>query len=279
MIIDAHHHLWIPERGDYTWMEGGPDILRRTYLPEDLAPDLHRFGVSKTIVVQAAQTRAETDFLLDLADRTNFIAGVVGWLDMESDDFEAQLAHYRDRPKLVGLRPMLQDLADDDWILRPKVLHSLAAIAESGLAFDILTYPRHLTKVALALKRLPHLRAVINHLSKPPIATGALDPWRAAIAHVAGMENVFCKLSGMITEADHAHWKIADLVPFVTHVVDCFGPDRLIFGSDWPVCRLAGSYGDVLAATMLALPAKLRADGRIFGLNAARFYAIDVAAQ
>lgn len=274
MIIDAHHHLWRPERGDYDWMEGGPDILLRDYMPADMAPLLRRFGVTRTIVVQAAPTRAETDFLLQLAAENDFIAGVVGWLNMESEDFAAQLEAYSRKPKFVGLRPMLQDLEDDAWILRPTVLRSLQQIAESGVAFDFLTFPRHLKHVATALEKVPGLRAVIDHVSKPPIAAGQLDPWRDEIARIAGFETVYCKVSGMITEADATNWRVSDLQPFVHHVVKCFGPNRLMFGSDWPVCRLAGEYGDVLAATMLSLPEHLRADSRIFAINAERFYRI-----
>lgn len=274
MIIDAHHHLWQTARGDYHWMQGAPDILLRDYRPEDMAPLLKRFGVDRTIVVQAAETRAETDFLLEIAARTDFIAGVVGWLDLEADDFAEQLRLYKDRPKFVGIRPMLQDLEDDAWILRPTVLRNLGRIADSGIAFDFLTFPRHLAHVATALEKVPTLRAVIDHISKPPIASGALDPWRDAIAQVAVFGNVYCKLSGMITEADASAWTVADLEPYVHHVVACFGADRLMFGSDWPVCRIAGDYGDVLAAAMLSLPAELRGDTRIFSTNAARFYGV-----
>jgi L-fuconolactonase len=274
MIVDSHHHLWRRARGDYHWMRDAPEVLLRDYMPDDIAPILQRFGVTKTIVVQAAQTRAETDFLLELAERTDFIAGVVGWLDMESNDFASLLASYKDRPKFVGIRPMLQDLEDDAWIVRPSVLRSLETVAGSGVAFDLLTLPRHLKHVAAALKKVPGLRAVINHVSKPPIASGALEPWREDIARLAAFETVHCKISGMITEADPANWGVSDLEPYAHHAAACFGPERLMFGSDWPVCRMAGEYGDVLAAAMLSLPSELRADHRIFSANAARFYRI-----
>lgn len=274
MIIDAHHHLWQPARGDYHWMQGAPDILLRDYMPHHLEPLLERFGVARTIVVQAAATRAETDFLLELAARTDFIAGVVGWLDMEADDFADQLRLYGSKPKFVGIRPMLQDINDDAWILRPTVLRNLGRIADSGVAFDFLTFPRHLAHVATALKNVPTLRAVIDHVSKPPIASGAIEPWREAIARVAAFDGVHCKISGMITEADAAAWRATDIEPYVHHAVACFGADRLMFGSDWPVCRVVGEYGDVLAATMLSLPAELRGDRRIFSTNAARFYRV-----
>ncbi len=273
-ILDAHHHFWRPSRGDYHWMSGAPAVLDRDYMPADMLPALRRFGVEKTIVVQAAETEAETDFLLDIAAETPFVAGVVGWLDMDSDDFPARLAHYAKKPKFVGVRPMLQDLGDDAWIVRPRVLRNLRHVAGSGLAFDFLTFPRHLPYVAEALAATAGLRAVIDHVSKPSIGPGTLDPWRADIERVAAFGNVSCKLSGMITEADPANWTAADLEPYVHHVVKCFGPDRLMFGSDWPVCRVAGEYADVLLGLTLALPPELRGDERIFAGNAERFYRI-----
>ncbi len=271
-ILDAHQHFWRPARGDYGWLAAAPPVLNRDYLPVDLQGSLARYGVDRTILVQAAPTEAETDFMLDLADRTPFVAGVVGWLDMDGDSFPDRLAHYAARPKFVGIRPMLQDLEDDEWILRPRVLRNLQLVAESGLAFDFLTLPRHLPHVATALQQTPGLRAVIDHISKPLIAKGTLDPWRADIERVASFRNVFCKVSGIITEADPRGWSVADLRPYIHHVVNCFGPDRLIFGSDWPVCRLAGDYGDVLSALLLALPPRLRGDEGLFRTNAERFY-------
>lgn len=271
-MIDAHQHFWQPDRGDYGWLDGAADILRRNYLPTDLKPTLDRFGVAQTILVQAAPTVAETDYLLRLADENAFIAGVVGWLDLEGEGFAADLKRLSAKPKFVGVRPMLQDLEDDRWILKPRVLGALAKIAEAGLAFDILTFPRHLPYVGEALARVPQLRAVIDHMSKPPIAVGGMEPWKSEIARLAAIPGLHCKLSGLITEARHVSWSVADLQPYVAHVVACFGPDRLIWGSDWPVCRLAGEYGDVLASVMLALPPELRADARIFGGNAAQFY-------
>lgn len=274
MLVDAHHHFWKPARGDYGWLSSAPKILQRDYLPSDMTPLLKRFGVERTILVQAAETEAETEFLLDIARDNDFVAGVVGWLDLDSDEFPARLARMMTQPKFVGVRPMLQDLADDAWILRPRVLRSLTHIADSGIAFDFLTFPRHLPHVATALTQVPGLRAVIDHISKPPIAAGQFDPWREQIARVAEFPNVHCKLSGMVTEADPNAWTVADLEPFVHHVADCFGPDRLMLGSDWPVCRIAGDYGDVLAAALLALPARLRSNPGILGANALRFYRI-----
>lgn len=274
-VIDAHHHLWRIDRGDYSWMS--PDMgepLYRDYLPGDLAPLLRRAGVDKTVVVQAADSDAETEFLLDLADVTEFVAGVVGWLDMEDTAFEKKLDALVGRPKFVGLRPMLQDLADDAYIVRPKVLASLAALAERGVAFDFLIFPRHLRHVADALSAVPSLRGVIDHLSKPPIATGPMDGWADDLKRVAAFPSVSCKVSGMITEAKHDAWRPSDLGPYVDHVLASFGPDRMIFGSDWPVCLLAGSYSEALNALRSQLDKHLTPNqcAAVYGGNAARFY-------
>ena len=268
MIIDAHQHFWKIDRGDYGWMDGAGPTLRRDYLPGDLEPTLRRFGVSATVLVQAAPTTEETDFLLDLAEQHDFIAGVVGWVDLESETFRDDLARLMARPKFVGIRPMLQDLDDDRWILRPRVLAALEHLAAVDLALDILIFPRHLPYVVEALSGLHGLRAVLDHMGKPPVASGVMEPWRGGIAALAKMPNVHCKVSGLITEADHASWTVADMRPYVDHVVAEFGTERLMWGSDWPVCRLAGEYDDWLAAVRLMLPG----NAQLFGANAARFY-------
>ncbi|BDA86996.1 hydrolase [Aureimonas sp. SA4125] len=275
MTVDSHQHFWKIDRGDYGWM--GPHVapLLRDFLPDELRPLMARAGIDRTVVVQAAETEAETEFLLALAAETDFIAGVVGWLDMDDAAFPERLGHFRQNPWFVGLRPMLQDLDDDAWILRPRVLQSLAAVAEAGLAFDILTFPRHLPHVVEALEATPGLRAVVDHISKPAIAAGTLDPWREHIAAVAAFPNVSCKVSGMVTEA-RADWALADLEPFVDHVAAVFGADRLMFGSDWPVSTLAATYGDVSNAARALLGRHFGPDGMaaIFGANAVRFYGL-----
>jgi L-fuconolactonase len=277
MIIDSHHHFWRVERGDYHWMPYG-GVLRRDYLPEDLRPLLRRAGVDRTVLVQAAQTEAETHFLLDLAAETDFVAGVVGWLDFEDERFGDKLEQLRDHPKFVGLRPMLQDVADDEYILRPRVMDNLRRVEALDLPFDILTYPRHLPHVLAALDQLPRLRAVVDHISKPPIAAGRLAGWADDMAAVAAHRNVSCKLSGIVTEADQANWKPSDLAPFVRHVFAAFGEDRVMFGSDWPVCLLAASYAEALNALRTILDPDLSADGmnKLFGHNAAAFYKLGI---
>lgn len=277
MIIDAHHHLWKVSRGDYHWMTPAMPLLERDYLVEDLEPHLRKAGVGRTVLVQAAATEAESDFLLDLASRTDFVAGVTGWLDLADPEFPRRLARYRQHPKYVAVRPMLQDLRDDAWILGPSVLRNLRHLAELKFPFEFLTFPRHLPHVLRALEATPGLHAVIDHLSKPPIASGALEPWASLIGRVAEFPDVHCKLSGMVTEADHARWSPDSLAPYVNHAVDVFGSGRLMFGSDWPVCRLAAEYGEVVNALRTILGARLGPQelDQVFRGNAERFYGLE----
>lgn len=278
MRIDSHQHYWKAERGDYHWMTPAVPVLCRDYLPADLRPLLERHGIEKTILVQAAQTVAETDFLLELAAKDDSIAGVVGWLDMEDSGFVEQFQHYRKNPKFIGLRPMLQDLEDDRWILRPRVLAALQAVCEADFPFEFLTFPRHLPFVYEALEAVPQLRAAIDHISKPEIRAGKLEPWKSGMAKLAaGFPNLYCKLSGMVTEADLTRWTVDDLRPYVEHVVECFGFDRLMFGSDWPVCLCAGTYDQVIGAVREILASRLNeeTERKLFGENAARFYKLD----
>lgn len=274
--IDAHHHFWWIERGDYGWLTPSAGILYRDYGPRDLEPELAAYGIDQTVLVQAAPTQAETEHLLSIADDTPWVAGVVGWLDFEAEDFPQRLSRLRRSPKFVGLRPMIQDIPDDQWIKRPKVREALRAMAGEGVPIDFLTHPRHLPHVLAVLEELPTLKAVVDHISKPPIASGRLDPWRGHIARLAALPQVYCKLSGLITEADHRAWRARDLAPFVRHAFDVFGPERVMFGSDWPVCLLAGSYGQAMAALVDALGDRLDppAAARLFGENAAAFYGL-----
>jgi L-fuconolactonase len=274
MRIDSHQHFWKLSRGDYHWMTPELPILYRDFMPDDLLPILGQFKFDKTIVVQAAQTVAETEFLLDLANKYDFIAGVVGWLDLESPSFAQDFEHYRQHAKFVGLRPMLQDLPDDAWICSPQVVRNLELVAEAQFPFEFLTHTRHLPYVLQVLKTFPNLHAVIDHMSKPEIRVKKMEPWKSLMSEAARHPNIYCKLSGMITEADHNNWKVDDLRPFVQHVVDGFGWDRLLFGSDWPVCLLAGDYGRVYDAVREVLAPSLTADreARFFGGNAERFY-------
>jgi L-fuconolactonase len=274
-MLDCHQHFWKTSRTDYGWLTPELGAIYRDFMPDDLRHEMRRAGITRTILIQAAETEEETEFLLGIAAETDFVAGVVGWLDLDSDGFEARLDHYRQNPLFVGVRPMLQGLADDDFILRPRVLKSLKAIEAASMPFDILTFARHLPHVARALEHVPRLRAVIDHVSKPEIAAGNFEPWASRMESIAAFPNVSCKVSGMVTEAS-ADWQLEDFRRYVDHVSTIFGPERLMFGSDWPVCLLAATYGEVanLARTLLSKHFGPPALDRIFETNAAAFYRI-----
>lgn len=242
MTIDTHQHFWKLDRGDYDWLT--PDLapLYRDFLPEDLAPLLQGSGVDGTIVVQAAATVAETEYMLSLADRHDWILGVVGWVDFESPEAPATIARLAEHPKLVGLRPMIQDIPGDDWMLREALRPAIAAMIAENLTFDALVMPRHLGHLKTFLARYPDLRVVVDHCAKPEIRNGAFAPWAAGISEIAAVQTTFCKLSGLVTEASDG-WTPADLAPYIEHVLEVFGPDRVLFGSDWPVLNLQSDYG------------------------------------
>lgn len=270
--IDAHQHFWRLSRGDYGWLTPALGPIHRDFLPEDLAPLLAEARIDRTILVQAAPTVAETEFMLDLAERTPFVAGVVGWVDFSAPDAAATIARLAENPLLVGLRPMIHDIADPYWMLRVDLEPAFEALQRHHLVFDALVKPPHLRALLALARRHPELPIVIDHGAKPLIAAGVLDPWREEMAALATLPNVSCKLSGLVTEAGAA-WDTARLKPYVDHLIGCFGPARLIFGSDWPVCTLAAGYGDWLAAadalTAALTPAQRAA---IFGGNAACLY-------
>ncbi|NEU30199.1 amidohydrolase family protein [bacterium LRH843] len=278
MKIDSHQHFWKLSRGDYGWLKPEMEVLYRDYFPEDLIPHLQEHEISKTIVVQAAPTMEETEFLLDLYEKTDFIAGVVGWIDLESDEFSKHYRRFRQHKGFVGLRPMLHDISDDRWILRPKVMEHLKLLVEEDFPLDILIFPRHLPHILELLDELPGLRAVIDHCAKPYIAKGELEPWKSEIDKVAKYKNVRCKLSGLITEAEHNKWTVEDLKPYVSHVVNTFGPESVMYGSDWPVCLLSGTYSQVHNALVETLPKELSQEEieKIFGGNTREFYKLKI---
>lgn len=274
MRLDAHQHFWAVARGDYGWLTPDLGPIYRDFLPDDLGPILQKWGIEGTILVQAAPTVSETRFMLKLAQETPFVKGVVGWVDFESDSAPALLDQLAQDPHLVGIRPMIQDIADVDWMLNPQFAPVFDAIVRNDLVFDALTLPQHLNALHTLAQRHPTMRIVIDHGSKPLIATGQIDGWAADMTALAGLENTSCKLSGLVTEAGET-WQIEDLAPYVTHLLQAFGPDRLIWGSDWPVCTLAATYDAWMNATSQIL-APLSEDERaaVMGENAARLYRI-----
>ncbi len=274
--IDAHHHLWEMGRFDMSWLNTAPLLpLRRNFLPDDLRPQLDEAGVDRTVVVQTQHHLDETRWFLALADQDDRLAGVVGWVDLTSDACEQQLEEIREHPKLVGIRHVTHDEPEDDFIVREDVLRGLKVLEKHRVPFDLLFFPRHLHHATTLAEHLPDLPLVLDHLAKPPIKEQRLGGWREAFRSAAQYPNVFCKLSGMITEAAWTSWKPSDLKPYVEVAMECFGPDRLLFGSDWPVCTLAGRYQQVVDALNEALgPIGEEERNKIFGETAKRFYGI-----
>jgi L-fuconolactonase len=272
MRIDAHFHLWTRARGDYGWLTPELAPIYRDFSMSDLSPYLANNRIEGTILVQAAPTEAETMFMLGIAESTQMVRGVVGWIDFNAADAAVRIDALAGQKLLVGLRPMVQDIPDDDWLIRAGLAPSLTAMTRHGLVFDALVLPRHLPRLLQVIDRHGDLQFVLNHCAKPQLATGDITEWKQQIAQLARRPNIVCKLSGLVTEA-RADWQLADLRPAVDHVCACFGPQRLLWGSDWPVVDLAGGYTRWFAAaeTVLAdLSSAEKAD--VFGGNAARIY-------
>ena len=280
-VVDAHHHFWTPSRHDYYWMAGAElDPIRRSFGPADLRPLLTAAGVDYTVLVQTVPSVRETREFMETAAATSFVAGVVGWVDLTDPAVGDTLAELRSQPHgrtLVGIRHQVHDEQDAEWLLRPDVRRGLAAVRDAGLAYDLLVRPRELPAALATANALPDMRFVIDHIAKPPIASGEIDAWRALLEPFRSLPHVSCKLSGMITEAGWADWTPPDLRPYVSRAIDIFGMERVMYGSDWPVCLLAGSYGTVKSALEEALPPLSSAEwADVFGGNAIRFYGLDV---
>ncbi len=272
MRIDAHQHFWSLARGDYGWLTPALGPIHRDFGPADLAPLLAAHGIERTILVQAAPTEAETAYLLDLAVKTPFVAGIVGWTDFDAPDVAERITTLAADPLLVGLRPMVQDIADDNWLARPALAPAFEAMAANGLVFDALLKPRHIPAMLTVLERHPDLACVIDHGAKPDLITGDLAAWRDGMSALAEHPRLTCKLSGLVTEAS-PDWTLETLRPVVDHLLTTFGPERLIFGSDWPVVTLRASYAQWFqaAATLLASLTEAQRFA-VFGGNAQKLY-------
>jgi L-fuconolactonase len=273
MRIDAHQHFWDLDRFSYPWMPPAPSKLRQNCLPKDLAPILERNNFDGSIAVQATTLAEEAPWLLDLASQHALILGVVAWVDLTDPRLGATLDELQKSPKFRGVRHPVHDEADLNWLVREDVIAGLRELARRDLPYDLLLFPEHLPLVPRLAEQVPELRMVIDHIAKPKIARGQMEGWAQGMERAAEIPQVYAKLSGMITEADPTNWKAEHLVPFVKHVYNLFGPDRLMFGSDWPVCLLAGTWKEVLAAFTQSLgPLPQEARSKLLGETAERFY-------
>jgi L-fuconolactonase len=242
MRFDAHQHFWRYTPEEYAWITEPLGALRRDFLPGDLRPLLDRHGLDGCVAVQARQTLEETRWLLELAREHPWIVGVVGWIDLCADDAGVQLERLAEDPRLVGLRHIAQDEPDDEFLLRPDFVRGVSLLEPRGLVYDLLVYPRQLPAAIGLARRLPEQAFVLDHLAKPPARERRTQPWAQQLAELARLPNVYCKLSGLVTEADWERWSPRDVTPYLDLALDAFGVERTMFGSDWPVCTLASSY-------------------------------------
>ena len=276
MIVDSHQHFWEVGRFDYPWMSPEVEVLYQDYLPPALASALNRNGVDKTIVVQASNSLAETRWLLSLAEGNAFIAGVVGWVDLQSSEVARQLDEFTAHPKFKGVRHLVESEPADDWLIQDNVLNGLRQLSSIGLSYDLLVHTRHLKHAKRIADECPDLFLVIDHLAKPPVISGESDDWARELKEIASHPNVWCKLSGLVTEANLTNWRVEDLRPYVDQALECFGPARMMFGSDWPVCLLAASYDQVLESFETLLAGVAENDKRrMFSESAIEFYRIE----
>lgn len=279
LVIDSHQHFWqLDQPFEYGWLyseEHKP--ICRNYLPADLEPLLRQCGVDRSVFVQTQHNVQENRWVLELAEQNDFIAGVVGWVDLASTDCEAQVEEFQEHPLFVGVRHVVQDEPDDDFIIRPDVKRGLGVLQQHGVPYDLLFFTQHLRHAVTLGREFPELPMVIDHLAKPKIAAGTIEGWKQDLQAAASCPNIYCKLSGMVTEADWAKWKPADLKPYVEIALEAFGPERCMYGSDWPVCELAGTYQQVHAALkeVLGNISATEAD-HIYSGTAIRFYGLKV---
>jgi L-fuconolactonase len=272
MRLDSHQHFWNYSEDQYPWIKPSWPI-RRSFLPVNLEPLLKSAGIDGSIAVQARQTLEESRWLLELADQSSIIKGVVGWVDLRSAAVEDQLAQFANHPKFVGVRHVVQDEPDDDFMIRPEFLRGISKLKQFGLRYDVLIFPKQLPAAIKLVQQFPEQPFVLDHIAKPHIKDGTISPWREQIQELAKAPNLMCKVSGMITEAKVPGWRYDQFVPYLDVVTEAFGVERLLYGSDWPVCLLAGSYTQVhsLAQRYFASQSEASKDA-IFGGNTARFY-------
>jgi L-fuconolactonase len=273
MHVDAHQHFWRYSPAEYEWIDDSMAVLRRDFLPDDLKPELESNNFYGSVSVQARQTLEETCWLLELAERSPWILGVVGWVDLRAPDIRLQLKTLARNSRLVGVRHIVQSEPDDRFLLQPDFLRGISALEEFDLAYDILIYSKHLPVAAEFVERFPRQRFVLDHLAKPPIKSGSIHAWADGIRRMSEFPNVLCKLSGLVTEADWKHWKPEQIVPYLDIAFESFGRDRLMIGSDWPVCLVAAPYARTVEVVKAYLLGKAPEDREaVLGGNAQRFW-------
>ncbi len=273
MRIDAHQHFWRYNADEFGWIDDSMSSLRRDFGPDDLKPELERAGFQGSIAVQARQSLEETRWLLELAEDSPLILGVVGWVDLCSPDVRLQLQTFAGNPKLVGIRHVVQSEPDERFLLLPEFLRGISVLEEFDLTYDILIYPQHLPVAVEFVRHSPRQRFVLDHLAKPLIKSASIHPWEAGIRELAKFPNVFSKLSGMVTEADWQNWRPEDLKPYLDIALDNFGPERLMIGSDWPVCTVAASYKQTMSVVLDYLyKFPVNVQDAVLGGNAQRFW-------
>ena len=279
MKIDSHQHFWRYDAGEYGWIDDSMSALRRDFLPDDAAREMQRSGFHAGVAVQARQTLEETTWLLSLAAAHPTVAGVVGWVDLQADDVRAQLERFADHPKLVGVRHIVQSEPDDRFLMRPAFRRGVSLLREFDLTYDILIYHRHLPVASEFVAQFEGQPFVLDHLAKPAIRTRELQPWSRDLCRLAAFPNVMCKLSGLVTEADWRTWTPDAIGPYLDVALDCFGANRLMIGSDWPVCTVAADYTRTMAVVIDDI-ARLSRDEQaaILGGNAQRFWKLNAAA-
>lgn len=273
MRIDAHQHFWKYNQKDYAWIDYSMRMIKKDFLPQHLIPELTKEGFEGSISVQARQTLQETSWLLELSNSNDFIKGVVGWVDLKSRHVRSDLLHFAEHSKFVGVRHVVHDEEDDAFMLDKDFLRGISYLSDYNLTYDLLLFPKHLPIASRVACMFPEQRFVIDHISKPLIKQKIFESWADDIKEIAGLPNVFCKLSGMVTEADWINWQPEDFFPYIDVVMHAFGIDRVMIGSDWPVCLVAGSYSKVMSVVFKYI-SKLSASEQnsILGNNCERFY-------
>jgi L-fuconolactonase len=271
-VIDSHQHFWQYHPNKQNWMDDSMSAIRRDFLPKDLEPVLQENNIAGCVTVQADQSEEETDFLLAFQKQHSFIKGVVGWVDLQSEDVDSRLAYYSQNPAVKGFRHVLQSEAPE-FMLRPDFIRGIAALQKFNFTYDILIFPKHLPAAIELVKQFSHQKFVIDHMAKPYIKAGLIEEWKTDIKKIAAFENVFCKISGLVTEADFHHWKIQDFRPYLDVAVEAFGVKRILYGSDWPVCLVAASYQQTKGIVDDYFASFSNAEQEdFFGRNAVNFY-------